>query len=382
MGEREMPADFDSGAMLRVGSEKRLDNTDASRRKMSEDDRELAKIVEGLKVSIKIVGCGGGGTNTINRCMREGIFGAEMIAANTDAKHLLTVVANRKILLGKRTTRGLGAGAIPKVGEAAAREAEDNIVNALGKTEIAFVTAGLGGGTGTGSAHVVAELAKRQKSLVISVVTLPFTAEGRVRMENALYGLDSLRNTSDTTIVIPNDKLLQLVPRMPLVEAFRYADQILMEGIKGLTEIVTKPGLVNIDYADVKTIMSGGGIAMIGIGESNGMGQDRVESAVKNAIYSPLVESDVTEATGAIIRVVGGEQMTLAEAEGAIRMVQQSINKNARIIWGASVEPSMGDRIKVLAVLAGVKSPYMLSGEGRNSRAMKKLGMDWEVDNV
>lgn len=380
-----MPTDFNVGDMLKRESGPRINLPNPSRRVMSEEDQELAKIVESLKVSIKIFGCGGGGSNTVNRCMREGIFGAEMIAANTDAKHLLTVVANRKILLGKRATRGLGAGAIPQVGEDAAREAEEDIVNSLGRTEIAFVTAGLGGGTGTGSAHVVAEIAKRQKSLVISIVTLPFTSEGRVRMENALYGLDSLRKTSDTTIVIPNDKLLQLVPRMPLDEAFRYADQILMEGLKGLTEIVTKPGLVNIDYADVKTIMSGGGIAMIGIGESDGIGPDKVENAVKKAIYSPLVEADITEATGAIVRVVGGENMSLAEAEGAIRIVQQNINQNARIIWGASVEPSMGDRIKVLAVLAGVKSPYMLSGVGKTSGAMKKLGlgrMDWEVDNV
>ncbi len=254
----------------------------------SPDDEELAKIVEQLKVNIKIVGCGGGGSNTINRCMEEGVYGAEMIAANTDAKHLLTVKAHRKVLLGKRSTRGLGAGALPQVGEEAAREAEEDLINALGKVDIAFVTAGMGGGTGTGSAPVVAEIAKRQKSLVISIVTLPFSAEGRVRMENALYGLEKMRRNSDTTIVIPNDKLLQLVPRLPLDQAFKVADEILMEAMKGLTEIITKPGLVNLDYADIKTIMSGGGVAMIGIGESDSSGQNKVEQAVQEAISSPL----------------------------------------------------------------------------------------------
>ena len=234
----------------------------------SPDDEELAKIVEQLKVGIKIVGCGGGGSNTVNRCMEEGVFGAEMVAANTDAKHLLTIKAHRKVLLGKRITRGLGAGALPQVGEEAAREAEDDLVNALGRVDIAFVTAGMGGGTGTGSAPIVADIAKRQKALVISVVTLPFSSEGRVRMENALFGLEKIRRNSDTTIVIPNDKLLQLVPRLPLDQAFKVADGILMEALKGLTEIITKPGLVNLDYADIKTIMAGGGVAMIGIGES------------------------------------------------------------------------------------------------------------------
>ncbi len=356
-----------------------------SRPFVSKEDEELAAIVEGLKVAIKIVGCGGGGTNTVNRCMREGVYGAELIAANTDAKHLLTVAANRKVLLGRRLTRGLGAGAIPQIGEEAAREAEEQIVNALGGTEIAFVTAGLGGGTGTGSAHIVAEIAKRQKSLVISVVTLPFTAEGRVRMENALFGLDSLRKSSDTTIVIPNDKLLQLVPRMPLDEAFGYADQILMEGLKGLTEIITKPGLVNIDFSDVRTIMSGGGISMIGMGESGSTGQGRVESAVKDAITSPLIEADVSMATGALVRVVGDEKMTLGEAEEAVRVVQQSISQSARIIWGASVDPLMNGRIKVLVVLTGVKSPYMLSAEGKSPGAIGRLGrmgLDWEVDKL
>jgi len=351
----------------------------------SKDDEDLAKIVEQLKVTVKIVGCGGGGSNTINRCMREGIFGAELIAANTDAKHLLSITANRKILLGRRTTRGLGAGAIPKVGEESTRESEGDIASALRTTEITFVTAGMGGGTGTGGAHIIAGIAKREKSLVISIVTLPFSSEGRVRMENALYGLENLRKNSDTTIVIPNDKLLKLVPRLPLDEAFRVADQILMEAIKGLTEIITKPGLVNIDYSDIRTIMSGGGVAMIGIGESGMTGQNRVEDAVHKAIYSPLIDADISDAKGVLVRIVGDETMTVSEAEAAVRLVHEKVDQNARIIWGASVDNSMEGRLKVLVVLTGVKSPYMLGTTGGTSETMKALGLkglDWGVDQV
>jgi len=342
---------------------------------VSKDDEELAKIVEQLKVNIKIIGCGGGGSNTVNRCMEEGIFGAEMIAANTDAKHLLTIKAHRKVLLGKRLTRGLGAGALPQVGEEAAREAEEDLINAMGKVDIAFVTAGMGGGTGTGSAPVVAELAKRQKALVISIVTLPFSAEGRVRMENALYGLEKLKRNSDTTIVIPNDKLLQLVPRLPLDQAFKVADEILMEALRGLTEIITKPGLVNLDYADIKTIMSGGGVAMIGIGESDASGSNKVEQAVQEAITSPLIEADISEAKGALVRVVGDDQMTVAEAEAAVRLVQQRISPNARIIWGASIDPSMKGTIKVLVVLTGVRSPYILDQKTGSNQLAKVAGI-------
>ncbi len=351
----------------------------------SPDDEELAKIVEQLKVGIKIVGCGGGGSNTINRCMEEGVFGAEMVAANTDAKHLLTIKAHRKVLLGKRITRGLGAGALPQVGEEAAREAEDDLLNALGRVDIAFITAGMGGGTGTGSAPIVADIAKRQKSLVISVVTLPFSSEGRVRMENALFGLEKIRRNSDTTIVIPNDKLLQLVPRLPLDQAFKVADGILMEALKGLTEIITKPGLVNLDYADIKTIMAGGGVAMIGIGESEASGQNKIEQAVQEAISSPLIEADISEAKGALIRVVGDDQMSVSEAEGAVRLVQQKVSPNARIIWGASIDPTLKGAIRVLVVLTGVKSPYMLGAKGELSAIAKAAGakgLDWNLDSI
>ncbi|MEK6851606.1 MAG: cell division protein FtsZ, partial [Candidatus Thermoplasmatota archaeon] len=230
------------------------------------DDQELERILAGLRTNIKIVGVGGGGSNTIDRLVEAGVVGAEMYAANTDAQHLLIVRAPHKILLGRRSTRGLGAGALPQIGEEAAREAEEELRKALQGADLVFITCGLGGGTGTGGAPVVAQLAKELGALTVAICTWPFRAEGVVRWENAEFGLERLRNFSDTVIVIPNDKLLQLVPRLALNQAFKVADDVLMRGIKGITEVITKPGLVNLDFNDIRTIMRGGGVAMIGLG--------------------------------------------------------------------------------------------------------------------
>jgi len=320
-------------------------------------DQELIEILKTLKTNIKIIGCGGSGSNTISRIMEEGITGADVIAANTDAQHLLLTQAPRKILLGKRLTRGLGAGAIPQIGEQAAREAEDEIRSVVEGADIVFVTAGMGGGTGTGSAHVVAELAKQAGALVIAVVTLPFTSEGKMRMENALWGLQKLKEKSDTVIVIPNDKLLQIVPRLPLNEAFRFADEILMNAIKGLTELITKPGLVNLDFNDLRTVMKDGGSAMIGIGQSGS--QQRALDAAKKALTSPLLESDISTATSAIVSVTGSSNMSVEEAHSVLEEVKKAINPNARIIWGARIDESMKNDIKVLTILVGAKNKYL-----------------------
>ncbi len=325
--------------------------------KNMDSDDELIEVLKSLKTNIKIIGCGGSGSNTISRIMEEGVAGAEIVAANTDAQHLLLTQAPRKILLGKRLTRGLGAGAIPQIGEQAAREAEDEIRAIVEGADIVFVTAGMGGGTGTGSAHVVAELAKQAGALVISVVTIPFTSEGKMRMENATWGLQKLKEKSDTVIVIPNDKLLQLVPRLPLNEAFRFADEILMSAIKGLTELITKPGLVNLDFNDLKTIMKDGGSAMIGIGQSNS--QQRAIDAAKKALNSPLLEADISTATSAIVSVTGSSNMSVEEAHAVLEEVRKSINPNARIIWGARIEETMKNDIKVLTILVGAKNKYL-----------------------
>jgi len=333
----------------------------------SPDDDELRKIVESTRVNISIVGCGGGGSNTIRRLAQSGITGATLVAANSDARHLLSIQAPNKILLGRSTTKGLGAGAIPEIGRTAAEEARNEVMKYVDGKQIVFVTAGMGGGTGTGSAPVVAEMAQMRGALTMGVVTMPFRAEGKIRAENALKGLNRLREHCDTTIVIPNDRLLELVPKLPLEAAFKVADEILMQSIKGITEVLTKPGLVNVDFNDLMTIMKNGGVAMIGLGEADDSDGklEKVEKAVNEAMGSPLLgDIDTSEARGALIRVMGGPDMTVTEAEKAAELVGSKINRTARIIWGCSVEPEMEKRLKVMVVVTGVKSNSFLSRYG------------------
>ena len=338
------------------------------------DDEEIAKIAAQLDVSIKIIGCGGGGSNTINRCVEAGVSGAQLCAINTDAKHLLAIHAPKKILIGKNITRGLGAGAIPQVGEAAAKENEREIRDFLTGANIVFVTAGMGGGTVTGSAHYAARLAKEQKALTIGVVTLPFKAEGEVRMENALDGLERLRRLCDTTIVIPNDRLLELVPKLPVDAAFKVADEGLMQTIRGLTEIITKPGLVNLDYSDIMTVMNEGGVAFVGIGESEESDpEDRIENAIEEALNSPLLgEINLAEAKGALIRVVGGPDMTVSEAQKAAEVVTDRIAKHARIIWGCSIDPSLQSTVKILLIVTGARSEGVMGKETETAAAPRR----------
>ena len=339
----------------------------------TQEDEELQKILQGLKTSIKIIGCGGGGSNTINRLAQAGIVGAELYAANTDAQHLLMTHAPHKLLLGRRVTRGLGAGALPQVGEEAAREAEDELKRAVADSDIVFVTCGLGGGTGTGSAPFVAQLAKEAGALTIAICTYPFQAEGSIRAENAEWGLERLRSVADTVIVIPNDKLLEIVPKLALNAAFKVADEVLMRSIKGITEIVTKPGLVNLDFNDIKTVMKAGGVAMIGLGESSD--DDRAITAVMEAINSPLIEMDITEATAALVNVTGGPGMTVTEAEQVAEVIQSKISPGARIIWGAAVDETLDETIRVMVVITGVKSRHILGP--KKDKKGKDLGLDF-----
>jgi cell division protein FtsZ len=343
----------------------------------SGDDAELEAVLASLKTNIKVVGCGGGGCNTINRLTEEGLSGADMLACNTDAQHLLTIHAAKKILLGRKLTRGLGAGALPQVGEQAAKEAEEELKRSLGNSDMVFITLGLGGGTGTGSAPVVAQCARDANGgtpLTIAVCTLPFASEGLVRGENAMWGLERLRSTVDTVITIPNDRLLELVPRLPIQTAFKVADSVLARAIRGITEIITRPGLVNLDFNDLRTIMKGGGVALIGIGESES--ENRAEDAVLEAINSPLLHVDIAGATGALINVTGGPDMTVSEAQKAAEVVQKSISPTARIIWGAAVDPTMQSTIRVMLVVTGVKSPQILgkpSAQGPTRRSGPEL---------
>ncbi len=342
----------------------------------SQEDKELEEVLKSLKTNIKIVGCGGGGSNTINRIMEEGIYGnVELIAANTDAQHLLITKAHRKILLGKRITRGLGAGALPQMGMEAAREVEDKIRDVLQGADMVFITCGLGGGTGTGSAPIIAQIAKELGALTIAICSLPFKAEGRMREENAEWGLDKLREAADTVITIPNDKLLELVPRLPLNQAFKFADEVLMRAIKGITEMVTKPGLVNLDFNDLKTVMKGGGVAMIGLGESEGAGEERALEALEDAINSPLLEVDISTATGVLVNVVGSSDMTISEAERAVEELHKKVAKNARIIWGCAIDETYERRISVLVVATGVKSKQIL-GKVTEEELREQYGVD------
>lgn len=324
----------------------------------TQDDSSIEEVLKSLKTNVKVVGCGGGGNNTINRLAEEGIAGAELYALNTDAQHLLSINSDRKILIGRNTTRGLGAGALPQVGERAVLENEIELRNVLKNTDLVFVTCGLGGGTGTGSAPVVAKIAKEAGALTVAIVTLPFKVEGTVRRENAEAGISRLRTIADTVIVIPNDKLLDLAPRLPLNDAFKVADEILMNAIKGITEMITKPGLVNLDFNDLRTIMRQGGVAMIGLGESDK--PERATESVLSALNSPLLDADVSQATGALVNIVGGNDMSLKEAESAVSEIYDRISRNARIIWGSTVDPSMGRMMRVMAVIVGVRSPQIM----------------------
>ncbi len=328
------------------------------------DDKDLEEVVKSLNVSIKILGAGGGGSNTVNRMTTAGIVGAQLCALNTDAKHLLAIHSPKKILIGKRATKGLGAGALPEVGEQAAHENEEEIRNFIKGAHVVFVTAGMGGGTGTGAAQYISRMAKEEGALTMGIVTMPFKAEGRIRMENAEAGLEKMRRFCDTTIVIYNDKLLELVPRLPIDAAFKVADEVLMQCIKGMTEIITKPGLVNLDYSDLMTIMKGGGVAMIGMGESD-EARDRVDFALNEALESPLLgEVDMSHARGALVRIVGGPDMTVSEAERAASLVSEKVNPSARIIWGCSVDPELERTVRVLLVVTGVKAKSLLGKDG------------------
>lgn len=329
------------------------------------EELEIEKIAEGLNVCIKLVGCGGAGTNTVTRCIDDGLSGVNMLALNTDAKHLLTVKANKKILLGKTTTRGLGAGARPEVGEKAAMENELDIKDWLKDSQIVFVTAGMGGGTGTSSAFVVARLAKEMRALTVGIVTLPFKSEGELRMENAMTGLARLSKVCDTTIVIPNDTLLELVPNLPVQAAFKVADELLLQTIRGLTEMLTRAGLVNVDYADLRTILNEGGVSLIGVGEADGGSGERIEDAVEEALDSPLLgKIDLKDARGALIRVVGGPDMNIQEAAEAAGIITKRIREEGRLIWGCSVEPEMKGRVKILLIVTGARSQYVMVRDG------------------
>ncbi len=342
---------------------------------VAQNNEDLDQILAELKTEITVIGCGGSGSNTITRMMEEGIHGARMIAINTDAQHLIRTHADQRILIGRQRTKGLGAGSIPQIGEEAALENEQEIRAAVSGCDMVFITVALGGGTGTGCAPVIAKAAREEGALTIAIVTLPFNAEGAIRMENAEAGLERLRDVADTVIVVPNDRLLEVVPKLPLYAAFKVADEVLMRAVKGITELITMPGLVNLDFADVRTVMERGGVAMIGMGESDS--EDKAADSVKKAIRSPLLDVDISGATAALVNVVGGPDMTMEEAEGVIQEVYNRVDPNARIIWGAQIDPAMQNKMRTLLVVTGVRSPQIY---GRSEKLTPKVQKQFEID--
>jgi len=361
--------------MMSIVEEALARSTPAEKKSDSEQlvgtDDELQTILEQIRPTIKVIGCGGAGNNTIARMFEEGMEGAELIAINTDAKHLLMSSADRKLLIGRKTTRGLGAGGWPQVGEESALENKEEIAELVEGSDMVFVTCGLGGGTGTGSAPVVASAAQDAGALTISVVTLPFAVEGKIRHDNAIAGLERLKDSSDTVIVVPNDRLLDVVPRLPLAQAFKVADEVLMHAVRGITELITRAGLVNLDFADVRTVMQNGGVAMIGLGEADG--EDKAVESVQKALRSPLLDVDVSTATAALVNVTGGPDLTIAEAERACEEVYSRIHEDARLIWGARVDPNMENRIRTMLIITGVSSPQIYGPAGGKAQ---RFGID------
>ena len=306
---------------------------------------------------IKVVGAGGGGANAVNRMVEAGLRGCEFIAVNTDAQALLMVEADQKIHIGAGATRGLGAGANPEKGYEAAMETRDELKEALKGADMVFVTAGEGGGTGTGAAPVIAEIAQELRALTVGVVTRPFGFEGRKRAEQAQNGIGKLRDHVDTLIIIPNDRLLQVVEKQTsVVDAFRMADEVLRQGVQGITDLITIPGLVNLDFADVRTIMTDAGSALMGIGEAEG--ESRAAEAARAAVSSPLLEASVAGATGVLLNITGGPDIGLFEVNEAAEVVTGASDLNANVIFGAVIDEAMGGKVRVTVIATGFDKAY------------------------
>lgn len=344
-----------------------------------EIDRELEEILKKQSAKIKVIGVGGGGNNSLSRMREIGIKGGELIAINTDAQDLLYTNADKKILIGKELTQGMGAGSNPKVGEEAAKESASEIKKKLEGSDMIFITCGLGGGTGTGAAPVVSQIAKKQGALTIGVVTLPFTIEGQKRIENAMDGLERMERMVDTLIVIPNDKLLELAPDLPLHTAFKISDEILTNAVKGTTELVTTSGLVNLDFADIKAVMVNGGVSLIGLGESDT--ENRAMDAITKAIENPLLDVDISDAQGALVNIIGGPDMSLDECKSIIESVGSKLSPSAKLIWGAQISPDMEKTIRVLLIVTGVKSTQIvgrsISSDDKHREIEEELGIEF-----
>lgn len=306
----------------------------------------------GHLAKIKVVGVGGAGNNAVNRMIQEKVQGVEFIAVNCDAQDLLLSQAATKVAIGEKLTKGLGAGGNPEIGQKAAEESRDEIIETLKGADMVFVTAGMGGGTGTGAAHVVAECAKEIGALTVGVVTKPFKFEGRRRMNQAEFGITNLKAKVDTLITIPNDRMLQVIDRKtPMVEAFRIADDVLRQGVQGISNLIAVPGLINLDFADVQSVMKDAGSALMGIGTAKGEGA--AITAAENAIKSPLLEASINGARGVLINITGGADLSLFDVNEACDIIQEAADENANIIFGAVIEDGLEDEIRVTVIATG-----------------------------
>lgn len=308
----------------------------------------------GQFAQLKVVGVGGAGNNAVNRMIQYGLRGVEFISINTDKQALYLSRANQKIQVGEKLTKGLGAGADPEIGRKAAEESRDSITAALKGADLIFITAGMGGGTGTGAAPIVAECAKSLGILTIGVVTKPFEFEGRVRMQNAQRGIAALKESVDTLITIPNERLLDTVGNVSLIEAFRIADDVLRQGIQGISDLIALPAMVNLDFADVRTIMREKGMAHMGIGIASG--EKRAIEAAKQAVASPLLETSINGAKGVLINITGGPDFGLHETREAAKLIQEYADSEANIIWGAGIDDEMGDAVRITVIATGFES--------------------------
>jgi len=342
-------------------SEKRMEKQIPTRISADLDD-ELIEMMEQSRAKIFVIGAGGAGNNTVSRLNEIGIEGAETITVNTDAQDLFYSQSGKKLLIGKKTCHGLGAGGEPDVGEECAEESEDDIRDELEGSDMVFVTCGLGGGTGTGSAPVISKLAKKAGALTVAVASMPFSAEGIKRRENAEQGLEKLKSAADTVIIIPNDKLLEVAPNLPLNKAFMVSDEILGRAVKGITELITKKSLVNLDFADIRAIMQGSGMAMIGMGESES--GDRALESVHEALNSPLLDLDISDAKGALINISGSSDLTLHESEKIVQIVADKLDPEANVIWGVQIDEDLQNMIRTTIVVSGVKAHDEFSERG------------------
>jgi len=321
------------------------------------------------KANIKVFGCGGAGCNTITWLFNKGINGATVYGVNTDALHLSITKADEKILIGKELTRGLGCGGYPAKGREAAKESLSELKKSAGNADMAFVCAGMGGGTGTGSAPVVAQLAKESGAVVIGVVTMPFECE-KARIDKAEFGLQELREVVDTAIVIDNNRLVDIAGNLPMEQAFAVANELVSTMIKGIVETITLPSLINLDYADVSSIMRNGDVAVIGVGEADT--QSRVEEAVRQALTHPLLDVDYRGATGALIHITCGPDFKLDEFSGVGQLVTENLSPEAQVIIGARIDKGFGSKVRVITIMTGVKSPYVLGKDVYEEKASHK----------